>query len=64
MNLKAAKIVPKLINFEQTQRPMDIAQEMLSTFNDDPDFLFPKLKTPMKAKPLPRIEEIDEKSKQ
>ena len=35
----AAKIVPKLLNFEQKQRRMDIAQEMLTTFNDDPDLL-------------------------
>ena len=35
----AAKIVPKLLNFEQKQRPKDLAQEMLATFNDDPDLL-------------------------
>ena len=39
MKRAAAEIVPKLLNFEQTQRLMDIAQEMLSTFNDDPDLL-------------------------
>ena len=39
MKRKAAKIVPKLLNFEQKVRRMDIAQEMLSTFNDDPDLL-------------------------
>ena len=33
----AAKIVPKLLNFEQNQRRMDICQEMLTTFNDDPN---------------------------
>ena len=33
----AAKIVPKLLNFEQTQRRMDIAQEMLMTLNNDLD---------------------------
>ena len=27
----SAKIVPKLLNFEQKQRHMDIAQEMLTT---------------------------------
>ena len=32
-------IVPKLLNFEQKQRRMDITQEMLTTFNDDPDLL-------------------------
>ena len=31
--------VPKFINFEQTQRGMDIAQEILTTFNDNPDLL-------------------------
>ena len=31
----AANIVPKLINFEQKQRCMDVAHEMLKTFNDD-----------------------------
>ena len=29
-----AKIVPKLPNFEQTESRMDIAREMLTTFND------------------------------
>ena len=33
------KIVPKLLNFEQKQRCIDIAQEMLTTFNDNPDLL-------------------------
>ena len=37
MKYAAAKIVPKLLNFEQKQRRMDIAQEMLTTFNDDSD---------------------------
>ena len=35
----AAKIVLKLLNFEQKLRRIDIAQEMLMTFNDDPDLL-------------------------
>ena len=30
---------PKLLNFEQKQRGIDITQEMLTTFNDDPDLL-------------------------
>ena len=34
----AARIVPKLLNFEQKQHHMDIAQDMLTTFNDDFDF--------------------------
>ena len=71
----AAMIVPKLLNFEHKQRRMDIAQEMLTTFNDDPDllkkvitgdesfFLFPKLKTLMKGKRFATKEEIKEKLK-
>ena len=39
MKHAAVKIVPKLLNFEQNQCWMDIAQEMLTTFNDDPDLL-------------------------
>ena len=39
MKHAAAKIVPKLLNFEQKQRNMDIAQEMLTSFNDDSDLL-------------------------
>ena len=39
MKRAAAKIVPKLLNFEQKQCRMDIAQEMLTTLNDDPDLL-------------------------
>ena len=38
----AAKIVPKLLNFEQKHRRMDIGQDMLTTFNDNPD-LFKKI---------------------
>ena len=33
------KVYPKLLNFEQKQRPIDIVQEMLTTLNDDPDLL-------------------------
>ena len=39
MKHTAAKIVSKLLNFEQKQRSMDIAQKMLATFNDDSDLL-------------------------
>ena len=39
MKYAVAKIVPKLKNFEQKQRRMEIAQEILTTFNDDPDLL-------------------------
>ena len=37
----AAKIEsdPTLLNFEQKQRRMDIAQEMFTIFNDDPNLL-------------------------
>ena len=35
----AAKIVSKLLNNEQNIRRMDIAQEMLTIFNDDTDVL-------------------------
>ena len=38
MKSAAVKIVLKLLNFEQKKkRRMDIAREMLTTFNDDPD---------------------------
>ena len=39
MKRAAAKIVPKLLSFEQKQRRMDIAKEMLTTFNDGLDLL-------------------------
>ena len=39
MNCAAAKSVPKLLNFEQKQSHMDIAREMLTTFNDHPDLI-------------------------
>ena len=35
MKRAAVKIVPKLLNFEQKQRRMNIAQEMLTPLNDD-----------------------------
>ena len=35
----AAKIVPKLLNLEQKERRVDIAQEILITFNNDSDLL-------------------------
>ena len=37
MKSTAVNIVPKLLNFEQNQRRMCVAQEMLTTFNDDLD---------------------------
>ena len=39
MKRAAAKIVPKLLNFEQKQRRMDLTKAMLTTFNDYQDFL-------------------------
>ena len=39
MKLAASKIVPKLLNFEQKQHRIHIAQEILTTFNDDSDLL-------------------------
>ena len=44
MKSTAEKIFPKLLNFEQNQRLMDIAQEMLTTFNGGPN-LFKKVTT-------------------
>ena len=35
----AANFVPKLLNFDQKTRRMNIAQEMLNDVNDDPDLL-------------------------
>ncbi|XP_025262232.1 protein GVQW3-like [Camponotus floridanus] len=37
MQRVAAKFVPKLLNFDQKQRRVDIAQELLNAVNDDPD---------------------------
>ena len=39
MKRAAAKIIPKLLNFEQKLRRMEITQEMLTTFNAYPDLL-------------------------
>ena len=39
MKRMAMKIVPKLLNFEQKQRRIDITQEMFTKFNDDSDLL-------------------------
>ena len=35
MKRAAGKIVPKLLNFEQKQRRMDIAKDMLTTLNNE-----------------------------
>ena len=37
MKRAATEIVQKLQNFEHKQRCMDVAQEMLTMFNDGPD---------------------------
>ena len=37
MECAAAKIFPKLLNFEQKQSRMVMAQDMLTTYNDDPE---------------------------
>ena len=39
MKRSAARIVPKLPTFEQKESRKDIAQNMLTTLNDDPDLL-------------------------
>ena len=39
MKRAAVKIVSKLLNFEQKQCRMDIAQKILTTFNDNTDLL-------------------------
>ena len=39
MKRAAAKIVSKLLNFEEKHRRMDIVHQMLTTFNDHPDLL-------------------------
>ena len=44
MKRATAKIVPNLFNFEQNQHWMDIAQKMLTRFNDNSD-LFKKATT-------------------
>ena len=36
---RAAKIIPNLQNFEQKQCRMNIVEEMLTAFNDDPNLL-------------------------
>ena len=39
MGRVSAKFVPKLLNFDQKNRRMSIAQELLNDVNDDPDLL-------------------------
>ncbi|EFN73466.1 hypothetical protein EAG_08786, partial [Camponotus floridanus] len=39
MTTSKQKFVPKLLNFDQKQRRVDIAQELLNAINDDPDLL-------------------------
>ena len=33
------RIVPKLLNFEEKQRRLQMAREIFTKFNDDPDLL-------------------------
>ena len=75
MKRGAAKIVPKLQNFEQKQRRINIAQEMLAMFNDDLDLLIKvitgdeswvygyDIETKTQSSRLATINEIKEKSK-
>ena len=51
MKHAAVKIVPKLLNFEQKQSCMDIAQEMLATFNDNQDLLKKVITVTLKTNP-------------
>ena len=37
--MKTLKIIPKLLHFEQKQRRIDIAQDMLTWLSGDPDLL-------------------------
>ena len=39
MKCATVKIVPKLLNFEQEQRRTGIAQEVLTSYNDNQDLL-------------------------
>ena len=39
MKWVAAKFVPKLLNFDQKQHRMNIAQELLNEVNDDPELI-------------------------
>ena len=75
MKLATAKIVPNLKNFERKQRCYDIAQEMLSTFNDHQNLLKKvitgddniydyDIKTKLQTSRFNMIEAIKEKSKQ
>ena len=68
MKHAAAKIVPKLINFEHKQLRMDNAQKMLTTFNDNPNLLKwvygYDIETNAQSSHFATTEEIKEKSKQ
>ena len=66
MKRVAAKFVPKLLNFEQKQRRMEVAQESLTMPQPpySPDmplcdfFLFPKVKRTMKGRDFTAIDDI------
>ena len=66
MKRVAAKFVPKLLNFEQKQRRMEVAQESLTMSQPpySPDmapcdfFLFPKIKRTLKGRLFSAIDDI------
>ena len=66
MKRVAAKFVPKLLNFEQKQRRMEVAQESLTITQPpySPDmascdfFLFPKIKRTLKGRRFTAIDDI------
>ncbi|XP_066600746.1 uncharacterized protein [Prorops nasuta] len=63
MKRVAAKFIPKLLNFDQKNNRMNIAQAPYSPDMAPCDFyLFPKLKRPMKGRRFSSIEEIKAES--
>ena len=66
MKHAAAKFVPKLLNFEQTQRRMEVAQDSLTMPQPphSPDmapcdfFVFPKIKRVLKGRHFTAIDDI------
>ena len=62
----AAKFIPKLLNFQQKRRRLDITQELSTAFNDDPWFMAKNhgfMAMILKPKPKhPKIEKITSSS--
>ena len=62
MTRRAAKFVPKLLNFQQKQRRMEVAQESLTSYSPDMApcdfFLFPKIKRTWKSCRFTAIDDI------